>query len=460
MTADLTLAHVSTPLPSAEGGVSDVYLPLGPLYLTSTLEAAGYEVDLRDYQLFVSDANYPLDLECLHAFLDGAAPVLAISCMVSMLPFVLLGTRSYKEKHPESTIILGGPGPSGVAEAIIRDMPWIDIVGRGEGEATLLELAGALENGGDLGTIDGITYRTGSEVRHNPPRARNQDIDSIPWPAYHRIPFSRYTDIPVITGRGCPFQCAFCDVGPLWGNRVTYRSVAAVIEEIAHLKSNYGVSDVHLADDTFNLKRERAVEMCTELGRLGLTWSCLARVDLIDEELLAMMVDAGCKRIFLGIESGSDRIRKKIGKALTIREATERVALCTRHLDKVVASYIWGFPYETMEDFKATLFSVYAMGQLGALVGLKLLSPMPLSRLGVEYRDQLRFSDELCSVFAALGNRTREPSERRAAIPEELQAIILEHPDIFGGFYHIWCDSMAEKVEYLKRFSRKLGVQH
>jgi anaerobic magnesium-protoporphyrin IX monomethyl ester cyclase len=455
----VTLLNVSTPLPSGSDGKREVYLPLGVLYLTASLEAVGVAVDLRDYQLFCPPEEYPLAAPKFVDFLSGAAPVVAISCMVSMLPFVLSASRDWAEEHPESTIILGGPGPSGVAEAIVRDMPWIDVVARGEGEATLVELVQALGNGGDIAGVAGITYRDEHGVRSTGPRRRLADLDGIPRPAYHKVPFDAYTSIPVITGRGCPYQCAFCDVGPLWGSRVVFRSVDSVIAEIDHLQHTYGVPRVHIADDTFDLKRDRVEKLCAALAERDLSWSCLARVDLIDEELAALMAAAGCDTVFLGIESGSDQVLESIGKGHTIRQATEKVALCIEHFGNVIASFIWGFPEETMKDFKATLFSVYSLSQLGARAGLKLLSPMPLSRLGEEYRDRLQFSPELCSVFASFGNTTREPATTRAAVPEDLQAMIRRYPEVFAGFYHIPVHDLAEKIEYLQGFSKRLGAK-
>ena len=455
---DITLVNISTPLPSNGGEKPNVYAPLGCLYLISSLERAGFRVDFRDYQLYAADAPDPLDIDLLCTFLEEPAPVVGFSCMVSMLPFVMLGTRRFKELHPSCTVVLGGPGPSGVAERIISAWPWIDVVVKGEGEETLVELLTVLRTDGDRGAVPGISYREGPRTCKTVARSRIRDLDGIPMPAYDRIDLSRYTCVSVVTGRGCPYRCTFCDVGPLWGNKTVMRSVGSVMDELTLLRDRFGQHTIHVADDTFDLARGRTEEFCDRIKELELRWSCLARIDLMDEALIERMAGAGCDAVFLGIESGSDAVLRKIKKKFTIEEATVKAEMSTRYMDRVITSYIWGFPFETMEDFKLTLLSVVSMWHLGAMAGLKLLSPMPLSQLGIRYRDRLAFSEDLCSVFASLGNMVPGETEKRAALPSAFKDCIREYPDIFSGFYYIECDGIEDKVEYLKRFSRRVGV--
>jgi len=465
--ADITLVNVSLPMPSEVENKRDVYLPLGCLYLVSALERAGYRVDFRDYQLFSLNHPNPLAIDAFVDFLADSAPIVGISSMVSMLPFVLLGARRFREEHPDRALVLGGPGPSGVAKAIVEAMPWIDAVARGEGEETIVELVGALRDGGDLSSIKGLAYRKnggrgvareGGAVCENPARPRVKNLDAIGMPAYHAVDMSAYTSVSIVTGRGCPLNCAFCDVGPLWDNRVYLRGVDDVVKELYLLRRTYGRERVSLADDTFTLQRSRTETLLKQMEGLDLAWSCLSRVDKLDEALLAKMALAGCDAVFLGIESGSNDVLAKISKRFTIEEATQKVEMATKHMKKIITSYIWGFPFETMDDFKSTIFSIVSMWHLGAMAGLKLLSPMPLSRLGIEYRDQIEFSEKLCSVFASLGNITPEMSGKRAGIPEEFQVIIRQHPDIFEGFYYIKSDSIEAKAKYLEKFCEKFGI--
>ena len=450
---DLTLANVSTGVPSGEGGRTELYLPLGCLYLVSALERAGIDVDFRDYQVYSANLPYPLDMESFQSFLADAARIVGISCMVSMLPFVFLGTKLLKERDPDRVIMLGGPGPSGVDEVILRAAPWIDVVVRGEGEETIVEVVRALSAGESLDAIPGIAYRDRSGVHRNPARERIRDLDGIAFPAYDRVSLAEYSNISIVTGRGCPYHCSFCDVGPLWGNTTRLRSISNVMGEIELLKNRFGQKRINVADDTFDLKRSRTEEFCRAAKGFGVDWTCLVRIDLMDEALLDLMARSGCDAVFLGIESGSDAVLRKIDKRFTIKEATEKAELATRHMKKVITSYIWGFPFESMEDFKSTILSVVSMWYLGARAGLKLLSPMPLSKLGIEYRDRLEFREDLCSVFAALGNRVPGIFTGRTGLPEEFKTIIKANPDVFAGFYYIVHDGLEEKARYLARFS-------
>ena len=450
-----TLVNVSTAVPRGEGGEYESYLPLGCLYLVAALERAGVAVEFRDYQLHRRGSSAAPDVDSLVSCLDTPSPILGISCMVSMLPLVLLATKRWKELNPERIVVLGGPGPSGVAEAIVRSMPWIDVVARGEGEETVVELMSALAGGRDLGAVAGITYREGAEARRTPPRARLRDLDAVGLPAYSRVDVRAYDNVSIIGGRGCPYRCAFCDVGPLWENKTFFRSIESMVGEMRLLRDSYGHQLVHVADDTFDIRRERADRFCAEVSGLGVRWTCLARVDLLDETLLTEMSKAGCEAIFLGIESGSDAVLSQINKRFTIKEATEKTELAARHIQKVVTSFIWGFPFETMDDLKLTVFSVLSMGYLGARAGLKLLSPMPLSPLGIAYADRLRFDEDLCSMFASLGSKDAGGTGPGVRMPEEFAAIIREYPGIFAGFHHIHHEGLREKAAYVKRFSMK-----
>ena len=455
---DITLVNVYSCLRHGEAPAPEVYLPLGCLYLIAALRDAGIRVEFRDYQIFSQGLSFPLDLGHFEKFLEDSAPIVGVSCMVSMLPFVLLGTKRFKEKHPEQKIILGGPGPSGTPDAIISHLPWVDVVVRGEGEATLVEVMQALTNGGDLSPIRGITYRDREAVHRNASRPRLRDLDRLSFPAYDAVDVSKYTNVSVITGRGCPFKCAFCDVGPLWENKVFLRSVDNVLAEIALLCRHHDLNRVNLVDDTFTLQRARTQEICRGIAGLDITWSCLSRIDVLDEDLLVTMAKAGCDSIFLGIESGSNTVLEKINKRFTIQEATHKVDMAASHMDRVITSFMWGFPFESMDDFKLTLFSIVSMWYLKAMTGLMLLSPMPLSKLGIEYRDQIDFSEELCSVFASLGNVTPGMKRKRAELPDEFKTVIRNYPDIFEGFYYIKSDSILDKASYLEGFCRRFGI--
>ncbi len=238
--------------------------PLGPLYIAAALEALGVEVDFRDYQL-QPDAD-SFSSETLAGFLEGHAPVVAISCFVGMLPVVVAATRRLKVRRPGTRFVLGGPGPSGSADRLLELYPWIDAVVRGEGDETIEEWV-RRRNGHSAaaGPIAGMSYRHGTTIVSGPSRPRIADLQSLPLPAYHLLDWPCYDHARIITTRGCAYRCSFCDVTALWGNRSAYRDIDAVIDEILFLCDGAGKRVITIVDDTFVQDRKRVRAFCDRL---------------------------------------------------------------------------------------------------------------------------------------------------------------------------------------------------
>ena len=218
--------------------------PLGPLYVAAVLERLGARVDFRDYQLAP-------EADCfsgrrLADFLANHAKIVAVSCFVDMLPVVIDATRMLCEDNPDTTIILGGPGPSASADRILELYPWVDGVVRGEGEETIEEWMLRRRAGcDDLTPIAGMSLRRGDRIVSGSSRTRQVDLESLPAPAYHLADWDAYGYARVITTRGCAYRCSFCDVTALWGNRSVYREIDAVIDEMEFLRDVHGEERDH-----------------------------------------------------------------------------------------------------------------------------------------------------------------------------------------------------------------------
>lgn len=421
---------------------SEPTVPIGPLYVTAVLERAGCTVDFRDYQ--ITSHKRPLSAQNIIRFLSGSERTLGVSCQFNALPFVLNALGEIKERDPQKTIVLGGPGPSAVAEDIVRHFAFIDVIVRGEGEETMLELA----EGKPLRDIRGIVYRDRGTVISTPPRKRIQDLDGLPFPAYHNIDFSKYAHAGIITARGCPFHCTFCEVAPLWGNNTVRRGVANVIAEMRFLHDRYGVRTFHIHDDTFVLDRRWVRDFCRSLRDEGLdvSWLCLGRINLVDEEMLSDMAAAGCRGVQYGIESGSDAVLKRIHKGLTVEQILDVAKTSLRHIDNVTATFMWGFPFESMDDFYETVYLMGVMAGMGCTIKLLSLAPAPLSPLYRKYSHQLRFSEEYVSnlLWGVLDSTTSKAEKDRVV------KMIVRHPEIFSGFYHFHSKDLTEKHTVLK----------
>ncbi len=263
---------------------------------------------------------------------------------------------------PNSLIIAGGPHPSALPAETLKDIPQLDICAIGEGEITMHELVGSAP----LSTIDGIVYREGQEIKTNKLREFIKNLDELPLPARELFPISKYKTHPpygrknpyfsIITSRGCPYQCAFCSKDVF---KYNYRAFSPkrVCDELEELISKYGAREVHFYDDDFTLDMQRAEEICDEILKRGIKilWSCTTRVDLVNENLLRKMKQAGCWLISYGVESGNQKILDAINKGFTVEQTisafkiTKKVGLLT------LGFFMVGLPSETKKTIQNTL---------------------------------------------------------------------------------------------------------
>ena len=425
--------------------------PLGPLYIAAALEEVGVDVDFRDFQLV--DGAHGFSGEPLADYLSGHTDVVAISCFVDMLPAVVDATRRLHEARPGTLFLLGGPGPTASARRILEEYPWIDGVVRSEGEETVQDWIRLLR-GERQGPVLGMIYRDGHTLVDGPDRARNRELDQLPLPAYHLLDWDRYTDARIITTRGCSYRCSFCDVTALWGNRSVYRGLETTIAEMELLRDRYGKRSISIVDDTFVLNRGRVRQFCDLLIQRGsgVTWGCFGRINLMTPELVEAMAAAGCKAVFYGIDSGSQTVLDRTVKKVRADDVMPVLELSARHFESIEASFIWGYPFETFEDFMGTLEMAGQAAMLAPKVNVQLhmLSPLPLSPI---YRD---FEGELLEPEVADKRWLLLPAvllDEDAAVVRE---IVRSARDIYPGFYTFPTPAKQEKRELLARTMRVL----
>ena len=232
--------------------------------------------------------------------------------------------RNIRNSIPLSQLAICGPHASTFPEKILSDYEFLDYVLIGEYEYTLLELVSCLEENGDLNTIFGLAYREGKEIIKNPYRKTIADLDSLPWPEREDVPIYNYNDgfcglpkpnVQMWASRGCPFECTFC----LWPqvmyreHKYRKRDVKEVVDEMEYLVNKYNFKAVYFDDDVFNIDRKYTLSICKEImdRNVKIPWACMARVDLMDEELLEIMGEAGLCAIKYGIESADKEILKR-----------------------------------------------------------------------------------------------------------------------------------------------------
>ena len=434
--ADMTIANLFYDARDSENRVG--YVPIGPLYVASALEEVGWEVEFRDYLVDSSSFTDPLSPASVCSFLDGAADIIGIGCASELLPLTILAVQELKRRQPQKTVILGGIGPAGAAEEILTRFPFVNMVVRGEGEATMVEVLAQLRQGREPAGVAGLSYRRGERVTANPDRPRIDSLDELPFPAYHRVNLAHYAHIGIYSGRGCPYACTFCDVAPFWLRRNTVRSVDNLVEEIGLLMQMYNQRTFDIMDDIFVLDRQRVLDFCEALKarNLEVEWACCGRIDLMDEELMARMADSGCTWIFYGIESGSDQVLKKIRKGFSKEEARDIITR-SGHYFQVVTSLMWGFPFETLADFYDTTDFISFMRDQACGVDLYLLAPLPFSPLYEAYGRSLELVPEKCRRLFGTGNR-------------EMLDFIRTYPGVSQWFYRYPTPHFRQKSETVK----------
>jgi anaerobic magnesium-protoporphyrin IX monomethyl ester cyclase len=455
--ADITLVNLNMLfMRYGEEVERELHVPLGPLYLTRALEHAGMAVDFRDYQTVESDD--PFDMDVFLDFLRDPAPVIGLSCMANLLPFTILALKALRQRYPDRRLVLGGVGSTAVDEKILRRFPWIDVICRSEGERTGPELLRTISAGGDLAAVDGITFRTNGRVFRNPDRARITDLDSIPFPAFERVDLDRYAGYGLMTSRGCPYLCTFCSVAPVWNHESYSRSPQNIVDEMEFLHREAGVDLFLFQDEFFVSGKTQVMRFCRELTSRGLDvhWKAFGRVNLVDEEMMRAMAECGCVELRFGIESGSDRILKRIKKDFTAAEALDVVPKAVAIFPRVDTFFVWGFPFETMEDFNQSLFQMVSFRMMGARILPSLLSLLPQTEIFQEYagRVELEFCPYLFPEFVFTGHEVCRGG--RVELPErhaDYFDLITANPDIFSGFFHVdLAGNVLPKLELLQQF--------
>jgi len=329
--------------------VSTFEEPAGILYLASALLKAGYKVEVVD--LTFNREMQGLDEKLHWADLVGiSAPTPLFGTADTLLQYV-------KKIRPGIFSIVGGPhATANPADALNAGF---DVAVIGEGEITIVKLVEALEQNKPLEAVAGIAYRDGDEVTFTPVRPFIPNLDDIAFPSRQFIDYSRYRRLGIISMRGCPYRCVYCKPveEKLFGKNLRKRSLENVTEEIDELLARYGNRQISFKDDTLTVNKTEWFEGLHEHFKrrnLRLSWTCSSRVDTVDLAKLKSMKRAGCRQIFFGIESGSQRILDYYHKDITVGRIVETFAMCQRVGIRPCASIMLGAPTETREDLEKT----------------------------------------------------------------------------------------------------------
>lgn len=389
--------------PASTGGafrrVGGIVTPLNLLYLAGYLcrsmpsRGVNVAVHVLDLEL------HPLQPNALRRLVEDMKPrVVGFTAHTSNMPVVSLLSRVVKRACPDALVIAGGPHPTVMAKETLETIPTIDLVVHGEGEETLADVVAGIAAGKtDHSSIKGLSYRPArGEVGYTGKRPLIKDFSHVIPPDSSVLDVSEYMNLPqapgiwkrtanVFTQRGCPFGCEFCASPIIHDQQARPFPIHVIIDEIEYMVKKHHVTHVTFRDSNFTLDRKRCIQLCKALveRRLGVTWNCETRVNLVSPALLRLMRAAGCVKISFGVESGSPRILAKASKGIAPAQVVRAFSSCKNAGIQTQAYVMVGFPEETNVDVGKTMALIKRIQPDFLFVSI--LVPLPGTRIREQF---------------------------------------------------------------------------
>ncbi|MDI9577037.1 MAG: radical SAM protein [Thermoproteota archaeon] len=357
-------------------------LPLGLMYIAAVLRKAGYEVEILDAFMTEKDfcdngetVNVGLSFEEIKQEVETRKPDIVglAGPFTSQIENTIKTSNIIKEVNPDIITVVGGPHVTLIPKEFLEENPNFDVVVTGEGEYAMLEIAQYIEGKKQLEEIQGIAYRKNGKIILNPRRPFIKDLDELPYPAYDLVNMEKYLNskkigyrsfqnraISMVTSRGCPFNCCFCAVHLHMGQLFRAHSAKYVLDHVEYVVDKYKVKNVFFEDDNLTLDIKRFEAICDGLieRKIKVGWETPngVRADFLNLDLLKKMKKSGCKSVFVGVESGDQRILDDvICKSLDLNRVVEFAKNSRKIGLKTGAFYIIGFPGETKENMQKTV---------------------------------------------------------------------------------------------------------
>jgi radical SAM superfamily enzyme YgiQ (UPF0313 family) len=372
------------------------YAPLGTLYAASSLRAAGQSVALYDAMLAKDESEWAQALDRTQpryaVLYEDSFNYLTKMCLLRMRQAAIRMIELARSK--DCRVIISGSDATDRPEPYLRAGASAVILG--EGEITLPELLAALSRDGRPDEVAGVAYLDGTQaVRRSTPRPFVRDLDSLPLPSWDLVDVERYRTawrqrhgyfaMNIATTRGCPFHCNWC-AKPIYGQRYAVRSPAGVVDEIAWLKQRYKPDQLTVVDDVFGLQPgwvERFAELVEQRGA-RLPFRCLMRADQVNRDVARALVSAGCRMVWMGAESGSQRELDAMEKGIRVEQIRQAADELQRHGIDVGLFLQFGYPGEQWEDVEATLRLVHDIAPQD--IGVSVSYPLP----GTKFYERVR----------------------------------------------------------------------
>lgn len=336
--------------------------PLGLLSIAAWLEKHGIDVEIIDG--YATRETHDVMVEKIIA---SGCNAVGFSCTTSSFPETNRIATLLKSKAPDIITVLGGAHSCTIGAPLLDSYPALDYLVIGEGENTMLELVQAGFH--NVENIPGVAYRgVDGKGALTSQRELIENLDELPFPAYHllphfpkryKLPLFSYPTSPntsIISSRGCPYACSYCDRS-VFSRGFRFNSPDYILEHVAMLSKDYGIRHVFFYDDLFTFDRKRVAEFCDLKAKKGIkvTYNCIARLEHVDEELLALLQGSGCWQVNFGIESGDPEILKKHRKFYGLDEVGQKLKMVKDAGMRVKGLFMVGLPGEDEVAIRRTI---------------------------------------------------------------------------------------------------------
>jgi len=465
---DLTLVNIASKT-TYDGKRVNILSTVGIYSLVACLEDAGISVDFREY--FLDFEKTPSqEMRDAIKFFKNSERIIGIGCHSIHLPFAVRLAQEIKKAYPDKFIILGGIGPSIVAQSLMEKIKEIDLVVVGEAEINFpLVIKSLFNKKTDLSEIGGLVIRKDNSILRTPCAKRIKNLDSLPLPAYKYLDVKRYTQPMVLSARGCPFGCPFCSLSAYWDRKISYRSPEMMLKEFQILEK-MGVESVFFADPCFMLDKKRLFEFLRIVKyKVKMEFKTYGRLDLIDEEACKALSEADFNGVFYGLESGSDAVLQQIKHGFNVQKGLEVIKMSKRYFKLVEVSLMWGFPFETLDDFKQTLdMHNYLKNELKCAVQLQWFQPFANTSLFQKYKHTLCKAESLSAIYDRNKSRRQVRHTLKSAGKYDytislrsmighahvysLAKDLIDHNSyLFPDFYRYHTPSLKEKIRLVNK---------
>jgi radical SAM superfamily enzyme YgiQ (UPF0313 family) len=379
---------ITTNIPSIVEEERGINPPLGLLYVAAyALLNTAHTIEVLDMP------EEGMGYDELEVELRKRKPdLVGITVTTFTLIDAVLSAKTAKKVDKNVLVVLGGPHVNLYPDET-ASIPEVDFIVLGEGEVTFAELIDGISNGRDPRGIPGIAFKDNGSIVNTGVRPLMEDLDALPFPARRLTPYTHYYSLlgkgtpstTMMTSRGCPFHCLFCE-RPHLGRRFRARSAANVVDELQECVG-MGIREFLMYDDTLTVNRQRVLDICDEIlrRRLDVRWDIRATIDTVDGEMLKRLRKAGCDRIHFGVESASPEILKILRKRINPDQVREVFKKTKEAGISILAYFIIGSPTETREQILETIR--FARELDPDFVHISVMTPFPgtdMYRLGFE----------------------------------------------------------------------------